>query len=249
MLALVWALLGEISSGEIAPCGWPLDGECVARALAADGAVAITSVPGLATARANAFAELARCAGEQPQSLREFEMADGTIRRTAAARTHGGVAESLLSDCAPLHAAVDPLRVLVDQASRRFLRVLEPLEDADLDAVAAALADAHAALHARVDALGGADLLAHMSTSTMRIIWGVDGMIDVLITMGRSILADDAAVLRAGFGAADAYNYEDWLLRHGCLRASLTNPMVVAGHDLIFGYAKATRRCLHARRA
>ena len=92
--------------------------------------MAITSVPGLATARANAFAELARCAGEQPQSLREFEMADGTIRRTAAARTHGGVAESLLSDCAPLHAAVDPLRVLVDQASRRFLRVLEPLEEA-----------------------------------------------------------------------------------------------------------------------
>ena len=43
-------------------------------------------------------------------------------------------------------------------------------------------------------------------------------------------------MLRLGFGVADGYNLEAWLRKHGASKASLTSPVAVGGHDLIFGY-------------
>ena len=100
--------------------------ECLRKALQLDGAVAVTRVPGLASAREQALLSVARCTASSPSSAEEIVLADGTSRRSLGTRTLHGVAEPLLG-CDTDDAAA-ALRALVDQLARRFLRALQPLQ-------------------------------------------------------------------------------------------------------------------------
>jgi hypothetical protein len=110
-------------------CSWTdlLTTDCVTRALQLDGAVAVSSVPGLASARVTAFSATADCLQHRPDEGQARMLDDGTIRRTIGARTILGASEPLGTMCEDVSEATDTLRAIVDQASRRFTRALDPL--------------------------------------------------------------------------------------------------------------------------
>ena len=111
---------------------------------------------------------------------------------------------------------------------------------ADLSALASALGTMHCALHAHLDtmvaathpAVGGSAVGGPAKT----LIEAIFAAMDYLLGMAKGMAADRGAMLRKGLGIADRYNFEDFLALHGVRRQSMTNPVGIAGHDLIFGY-------------
>eukprot|EP00966_Prymnesium_polylepis_P024224 557935-Prymnesium_polylepis.1 len=100
--------------------------QCLPAALALDGAVVVTDVPGVSAARQAALGRLFSCAADHPERLEAAVMDDGTRRLSAGSRTLRGAADAF-PECDGLADAADPLRAAVDLASQRVLRVLEPL--------------------------------------------------------------------------------------------------------------------------
>lgn len=107
-----------------------LSASCVQRALERDGAVALTDLPGLRSARLAALTKVGACAADEAGGARATVLPDGTVRRTFGSRTLHGAAEPMGGACAGLDEAAAPLRALVDAASRRLLAALQPLQRA-----------------------------------------------------------------------------------------------------------------------
>ena len=105
---------------------WQL-ASCLVPALAVDGAVLVTDVPGIRPAREAALRSLYDCAQSgHSRGVVEVKMLDGTRRVTAAARTLRGVSAPM-DHCDGLHEATEPLRAAVDLTTQRVLKALEPL--------------------------------------------------------------------------------------------------------------------------
>lgn len=132
MLFAATAALTALPAGaaHIPTCPSPASLKCLLDSLEAHGAVAVSGVPGLEAARASAYALLAACASDEATraSMQEVVLGDGTARRSLAARTVRGVPEPLEGTCNGAGEALEPLRAIVDSASRAFLGALEPLE-------------------------------------------------------------------------------------------------------------------------
>ena len=142
-MSLLLATAGSVPVPAILTCSWSdlSSTDCTARALQLDGAVAITSVPGLASARAGALRQVATCLLERSSDVNERVLDDGTVRQTIGTRTLRGDAEPLRTACSLEEA--DHLRSIVDLAVRRFARSLEPLlrHDAQLPGGATSLTE------------------------------------------------------------------------------------------------------------
>ena len=110
----------------ISTCGFSELPTCLPAALALDGAVVVTDVPGIGPAREAALRHLFSCAAKNPDQLVETLLQDGTRRLSAGTRMLHGAADGV-PECAGLGEAADPLRAVVDLAYQRVLRVLEPL--------------------------------------------------------------------------------------------------------------------------
>lgn len=106
-----------------------IDTRCMLDALKADGAVVLSGIRALSSAREEALCAIAECAsqGDDPK-MREVELADGSTRRSFGTTTVHGVPLRLsASTCPTLDDSTATLRAIVDQTSRRFLAALEPL--------------------------------------------------------------------------------------------------------------------------
>jgi hypothetical protein len=106
----------------------------LAAALARDGIIHVTAIPEYAELRPAALAGAQEC-DMFPES---HTFADGTMRRSMAARTvpgRGGVQPFPLDStykCQALHAALAPFRALVAEATDRFASALSDLLDVDV---------------------------------------------------------------------------------------------------------------------
>jgi len=128
--ALLATLLpGWAAANFIPTCPAPASSKCLLDALELHGAVAVSGVPGLTGARDLAFRALAKCASGDaaPASWFEVELPDKTVRRSLGTRTTRGVPEPLPGGCEGTEETLEPLRAIVDSASRSFLGELEPL--------------------------------------------------------------------------------------------------------------------------
>ena len=135
------------ASPYIASCaaGDALFSQCVHNALEAHGAVAVSHIPGLASAREMALRSVSRClvstahrttswaeatATSSWRAVAEKMYPDATTRRTLSARTVNGIPKPLPGqgalECENLADTYD-LRTIVNDASGVFLNALEPL--------------------------------------------------------------------------------------------------------------------------
>ena len=110
------------TSSYIAECGDD-DGDCVRQALQLDGAVAL-DVPGMASARMVALTATAKCLASTPMG--RTTLPDGTSRATIGSHTVRGVSGPL-EGCHEAEDETAAMRALVNQASVRFLELVQPL--------------------------------------------------------------------------------------------------------------------------
>ena len=122
---LACAVVNVVSADAfISECGGTRPSQaCVHRALKLDGAVAL-DVPGLASARRQALTATAKCL--TVSALSSTTLPDGTSRATVGSRTRSGLSEPL-EGCTEAEDATAAMRSLVNDASRRFLDVIQPL--------------------------------------------------------------------------------------------------------------------------
>lgn len=112
----------------IAQCPFSDESSCLLEHLVVDGAVLLTNVPGMVSARQSALHGLHACITQNKTEgrLKKVMLADGTLRLTAAAMNLHGI-RGQVPGCAELEASSASLRELVDITTMSVLHSLEPL--------------------------------------------------------------------------------------------------------------------------